>query len=163
MTYTMTTAARPDPRVLRTWTPDMVNADADSTRAFAEYCQQTIGIPWPTKKDMIILRKKCNDFFTLYPHCDWRTLCRVAVFLRDRKRRPARVWMVVDEHRKAWSHGAIPELNENAHTNEHVEANIAHALATETDESWRRRLMLAQGNIARREVYREWLTSSTSQ
>lgn len=161
MTY-MLTSAMPDPHVLRTWTPEMVNNDPDPTRAFAEYCQQTLGVPWPTKKDMIILRKKCKDFFALYPHTDWRTLCRVVVFLRARKRRPSRVWMVVDEFRKAWAAGQIPELNENRGTNEHVEANIAHALETETDPVWRRRLMLAQGPIARREVYREWLTSCSS-
>lgn len=161
MTY-MLTSAQGDPRVLRTWTPELVNADPDPNRAFAEYCQQTLGIPWPTKQDMAILRKKTREFFKQYPHCNWHTLCRVVVFLRGKKRRPARVWMCVDEYRKAWSHGVIPEINENRHTNEHIEANIAHALEIETDEVWRRRLMLAQGAITRREVYAEWLTSSGS-
>lgn len=153
----MTAFATP---ILRTWTPDLVQAAPDQTRAFAEYIQQTLGVPWPTAKDMTILRKKCNEFFGHYPDLDYRSLCRVVVYCRTRKRRPPRMWMVVDEFRKAWSAGALPELDPVYREDENLDEKINAALATEQDPVWRRRLLLAQGPSARREVYAAWATSS---
>lgn len=147
--------------ILCTWTPDLVQAAPDPTRAFAEYIQQTLGVPWPTVRDMAILRKKCNDFFDHYPNLDYRTLCRVVIYCRNRKRRPARMWMVVEEFRKAWSSGALPELEPSTQQDDGLEEKIIAAIQTEQDPVWRRRLMLAQGVAARQEVYQSWVTSST--
>jgi hypothetical protein len=93
---------------LTTWTPEKVQAAQDKPRAFAEYCQQTIGTPWPTLKDMTILRKKIKEFFEHYPRCDYRSLCRVANWCRARKRRPTRAWLVIESFRDAWRTATCP-------------------------------------------------------
>lgn len=148
--------------VLRTWTPDLVNAAEDPTRAFAEYVQQTLGVPWPTQRDMVILRKKVNDFFELYPQADYRTLCRVVVFMRSRKRRVSRMWMVVEEFRKAWAAGQLPELDPGYVRDDGIKTLIEEALTVETDPVWRRRLLLAQGPASQREVYVSWQQSTST-
>lgn len=147
--------------VLTTWTPDLVQNAVDQPVAFAEYCQQTMGVPWPTGKDMQVLRKRIKEFFTQYPHTDYHTLCRVVTFLRTRKRRVPRVWMVVDEFRKAWAAGALPELDPGRARDDHLDTLIADALLTETDPQWRRRLLLAENPQAQREVYASWRLTLT--
>lgn len=141
---------------LKTWTPDAVQEAEDKPRAFAEYAQQTLGVPWPTAKDLVILRKKAKDFFEHYPDADWRTLCRVVSWAANRKRRYSRVWMLVEDFRKAWASGALPELDPNTRRSGTVEEEIFKALETETDETWRRRLLLAQGAMQQEEVLAAW-------
>lgn len=142
--------------LLRTWTPDAVQNADDQAKAFAEYAQQTLGVPWPTLKDLVMLRKKAKDFFVHYPDADWRTLCRVVVWAANRKKRYARVWMLVDDFRKAWATGALPELDPHTRTDVDVEAEIHAALAKEQDQTWRRRLGLAQGSERQKEVLAAW-------
>lgn len=141
---------------LKTWTPDDVQAHEDQAVAFSEYAQQTLGVPWPTIKDQMILRKKAKEFFKHYPHTDWRTLCRVVQWAANRKKRYAHVWAIVDAFRYAYKDGALPELDPQNQTNQPVEDQIYEALQHETDEVWRRRLMLAQGVTQQKEVLREW-------
>lgn len=148
--------------VLRTHTPDTVEAAEDQAAAFAEYVQQTMGVPWPTIRDMSILRKKIKDFFALYPTADYRTLCRVVGFMRSRRRRVPRTWMVVDEFRKAWAAGQLPELDPGYCSNPSLDAAIAEALTVEQDPAWRRRLLLAQDPASRQEVYASWQSASLS-
>lgn len=143
--------------VLKTWTPDDVQAAPDPAKAFCEYAQQTLGVPWPTIKDMTILRKKTKVFFEQYPQCDWRTMCRVVQWCATRKKRHSRVWMVVEEFRKAWTAGALPELNPHTHRDEAVEDRVYKALEEEQDPVWRRRLLLAQGSQDQEEVYQMWV------
>jgi hypothetical protein len=142
---------------LTTWTPEKVQAAQDKPRAFAEYCQQTIGTPWPTLKDMTILRKKIKEFFEHYPRCDYRSLCRVANWCRARKRRPTRAWLVIESFRDAWRDGYLPELDPAERREENIEEAITFALDEEHRPEWRRRLMAARGVEARREAYQEWL------
>lgn len=122
---------------------------------FAEYCQQTLGTPWPTNQDRIILRKKVKEFFAHYPHADWYTLCRVVMFARSRKRRYERVWAVIGEFRKAYTAGVLPELDPANRVDEKYEMLVSRALETEDDPYWRKRLLLAQGP-QKEEVYVEW-------
>lgn len=144
------------------WTPvDVATAD-DPYKAFAEYCQQIIGVPWATQKDLIVLRKRGKEFFGHYPHADWYTLCRVASWCRSRRRRLPRVFMVIDEFRNAWKAGVLPELDPANRQETNVEEAIAAALEIETRQDWRRRLIGARGIEARREAYREWQTSLVS-
>lgn len=143
------------PSIWRTnWTPDLVMAAPDPVKAFAEYCQQICGVPWPTGQDMLTLRKKVNEFFDHYPRLDWYSLCRVAQWCRSTRRRLARVWQVVDAFRPAFVAGALPELNTNR--DEDLDAAIGDALTQESDRTWRRRLLVAQGNDARRAILAEW-------
>lgn len=144
---------------LTVWTPKLVFEAADPAKAFAEYAQQTVGIPFPTIKDMTILRSKAKKFFENCPDADWRTLCKVAQWAKARKRRPPRVFMLVDMFRDAWSAGYLPELDRAGRTDETVEAGIERALTMEQRPEWRARLLGARGINARREALHEWQTA----
>ncbi len=136
-------------------TPDDVQNADDPAKEFAEYCRQTLGTPWPTLKDMIILRKKTKEFFEHYPHATWHTLCRVVVFSRSRKRRHAHVWAVMEDFRRAYVAGVLPELDPVNRVDEKFAGLVERALESEDDPSWRRRLLLAQGS-QQEEVYSVW-------
>jgi hypothetical protein len=146
---------------LKTWTP----ADVQNANDFAEYCQQYLGCPWPTYKDKAILKKKIDDLFRKYPEMDYYSLCRIVAWMRSKKKRPARVWMVVESFRDAWSAGALPELDPAERKDKTLEQKIEAALEQEERPEWRRRLMGSKGD-ARKEVYEAWemdsLTSSDS-
>jgi len=156
------TNAVPAQTWMTVWTPERVAMAADGTkdgpRAFADYCQQTLGIPWPTVSDLATLRKEIDKFFDHYPQADYYTLCRLAVWCRGRKKRFERVWMVVMAFREAWVAGALPELDPSRVDNE-VEGLIKLALESEQRPSWRNRLLGAAGVDARRQALSEWQES----
>lgn len=141
---------------LTVWTPALVEDAKDKPKAFAEYTQQVMGVPYPTIKDMTILRKKAKEFFKNCPNATWGTLCRVVQWAKARKRRPSRVWMLVDMFREAWSAGYLPELDRAARVDDNVEAGIERALEQEDRPEWRARLLGARGVTARREALTEW-------
>lgn len=154
---------------LEVWTPQKVNDDVDPPLAFAKYIHQTLGTPWHTQKDLAALRKKTKEFFERYPPdqypgVSWYTLCRLVLWCKGGSykarnwRRPGRIHFVMDAFRDAWSAGALPELDAPKEDRE-LEALINEALATETRESWRTRLVGALGVDARRKAYDEWLQS----
>lgn len=141
---------------LKTWTPDEVVNAKDKPLAFAQYVQQSLGVPWPTLSDQMILRRRIKEFFKATPDADYYTLCRTAQWARSRRRRPPRIWMVVDMVRDAWAAGALPELDPATREDRQLEEAIAKALRVEKREGWRRRLIGAQGLDARRAAYRAW-------
>lgn len=141
---------------LRTWTPDDVQHAEDKPRAFASYAQQVLGTPFPTAKQLAVLRKRTKEFLEQYPQADWRTLCRVVIWCRQRRRRPGQVHYVLDEVRRAWASGALPELDPRDRVEDDVEASITAALERETREEWRRALLGARGVDARRKVLQAW-------
>lgn len=138
------------------WTPQKVMSAKDPAEAFAGYCEQVAGTPYPTATEMRVLRKKANLFFEQYPQCDWVTLCAVARWTVSRRRRFARVSQIVDQYRYAFEKGAIPELDARNAVDPHLESQITAALFDESDPVWRRRLLLAQSQVDRREVYSMW-------
>lgn len=142
--------------MLKTWTPDDVQKADDKVKAYCNYVQQIIGVPYPTGKDIAIVRRKAKDFFKLYPQADWYTLCRVAHWCKARKRRPAYIHNVIDSYRFAWSAGYIPELSSADRKDENVEQQIALALQVERRDGWRRRLILSSGPEQRKKVLDEW-------
>lgn len=146
--------------LLKVWTPDDVQNSQDQAKAFCEYAQQVAGIAWPTGADIAIVRKKAKTFFEHYPHTDWRTLCRVVQWCKARRRRPPRIWMVLDKFRDAHTAGFLPELDSQEQIEQHIECGIADALASETREGWRRRLIMARGPQQKRSVLSEWQSSS---
>lgn len=157
------TAVRPAQRTvggtwLTRWSPELVQQAEDPALAFAEYVQQTTGCPWPTVRDKAILRRKCKDFFTQYPHASWLTLCRVVDWVKGQRKRHARVWLYVDRYRDCWAAGMLPELDEG-YINTDLEVAIQAALETETREGWRARLIGTTGPESRKKVYEEWLSS----
>lgn len=152
--------------LLKTWTPQDVQQAAEEkggnpADVFCKYVQQAVGVPFPTGKDIVIVRRRAKEFFAAYPHTNWYTLCRVANWCKARKRRPTRPWMVIDHFRDAWSAGFIPELNDTTRVNESVEERIAKVLQVERRESWRRRFVMAQGE-ARERVLSEWESEQRS-
>lgn len=143
---------------LKIWTPEDVH-DADT---FAEYCQQRIGVPWPTSKDKVVLRKKVNELFDRFPDLTWASMCRIADYVRSRHARPPRVWMVVESFRDAWSKGFLPELDPRDRVDPDLERRINDALLIEQSEYWRTRLVAAKGIEARKSAYEAWATSPIS-
>ncbi len=141
---------------MKRWTPAMVNEADDPYFAFCEYTKQVLGVPHPTNADKVILRRKCKAFFKEYPHTDWFTMCRIVNWMVRNKRRVPKMYMVVDHYRYAWAKGALPELDPRYAEDAEADAMIAQALAVESDERWRRRLLLAQDPIQKREVYASW-------
>jgi len=130
--------------------------DVRDAESLARYIQQTVGVPWPTLKDMTVLRRSVNEFFQHYPDLDYLTLCRVADWCRSKKRRFARVWQVVPQFRWAYADGALPEVDQVRHTDVDVEDAIREAVAVETDDVWLDRLVCSQGRSLRREVLERW-------
>lgn len=140
---------------LEVWTPEKVASADDPVMAFANYAQQTLGVPWPTQKDLATTRKKVKEFFKNYPQADWHTLCRVVAWARSRKKRPSRVYLVIELFRDAWSNGALPELDPDNRVDPEVEVAIAQALEVETDAWWCGRLSMCKGE-ARVAALQEW-------
>lgn len=131
--------------------------DVTNVETYAQYVQQTTGTPWPSIADMSVLRKKTDEFFMAYPHCDWVTLCHVADWAKRRRRRYASVWRVLAAFPYAWEDGAIPELYRI--TDQTTEAGITEALTIETDYVWRRVLSCTEDGNKRKELLDQWLTT----
>lgn len=148
---------------MRNWTPEAVQNHKDPAWAFAEYCAQTAGIPWPNDGDLGKLKIEVRKFFYRYPQCDWYTMCRIVRWMTARKIRVPRLWMVVDFHREAWSKGGLPELDPGYEKPDPVvDQMIQCAIKIETDEQWLDRLMLAQSPTAKQKVYSAWESLSPS-
>lgn len=139
------------------WTPELVAECKDPEWAYAAYCCQLMGIPKPTVKDMATMRSKIRALRDEYPNCSWFTLCRLAQWVKRKKRRVSRVFMVVDKFRDAWADGALPELDRQV--DEDVARLILEGLETEERPKWRARLLLASGSEDPRALYEEWLAS----
>lgn len=136
----------------------MTTSKVDSPEKLCDYICQTTGTPWATLKDQFTMRKKCNQFFTQYPHLDYSTLCHVADWCQRRRRRYSHVWKVVDAFRYAYEDGALPEVDRRVLPNLDIESQIVEALNVETDKVWRMRLIGTDGQRFRKEVLEDWLT-----
>lgn len=128
--------------------------DADT---YMSYVCQTVGSPWQLK-DTYVMKKKVKDFFKVYPQCSYETLIRVAHWARSKKKRPPHAYYVVDMARYAWADGAVPEMDPS-NVDLKLERLIRQALETETDPTWRERLVMSEGD-GRRVVFDAWKTHS---
>lgn len=138
------------------WTPEKVVAAQDPVQAYAEYVQQALGVPWPTLKDMMILRRKVKEFFSHYPTLNMFTLCRLVPWAKNRRMRFGRVWAVIECFRDAFKDGAIPELGLDGQREQPVETRVARALEVETSQTWRRILIGCEGTKTRRLMIDTW-------
>lgn len=147
----MTLAAGPDwshrsgQSWLATWTPDKVIAAPDPVIGLASYIEQILGVGFPTIKDLTILRKRCNEVFAHYPRADYRTMCRLVQYNKQKRRKFARVYTVIDSFREAMKDGWLPELSRSGDLKE----RIAGILTSETDPNWRARFLMATDDGAR--------------
>lgn len=142
------------------WADKKTVEDVKDWKSFAEYCQQETGIPYPTQKQIGVLRGAINDWFDEYPHTSYATLCQIVKWAKERRKRYATPGnLLKGGFRYAWEDGYLPELDPDYDDRDaDLEADIERALQQEKDPAWRRRLIVAQTNAARDEVYREWLT-----
>lgn len=128
----------------------------------ARYIEQRVGTPWATAKDVAILRKKCKEFFEHYPHLTYGALCHAADWAHKKKKRLSHVWKVVDMFRYAYEDGFVPEADRTE-----IESPIAmaidEALAVETDDIWRTRLIATDDAKVRKEVLDRWQTTRRPQ
>lgn len=139
--------------------------DVRDVHSYARYVQQTVGVPYCTKADMMMLNKNVREFRDRYPHLEdnpWPTLIRAAQWCRSKRKRPSSVAAVVGRMLAwAWEDGALPELDPTVHRDESVESAISSALQQEVDPKWRDRLIGAEG-FARGEVLAAWRQKSSS-
>jgi hypothetical protein len=135
--------------------PEDVAKSSDPARAFAHYARQRLGVPGITIKDITLTKKRAREFFTENPQCDWYTLCRVVCWCKTRRKRPPRLHSLFALIPYAWADGAIPELDADR-VDLAVEEGITEALQRETDPTWRRRLMVGQGQTARAQALEDW-------
>lgn len=136
------------------WTVDKVLAAPDPVIGLANYIEQILGVGFPTKKDITILRKRCNEIFERYPRADYRTICRVVQYNKRKKRKFARVYTVIDSFRFAMADGWLPELTRTS--DENLRDRITEILKVERDPDWRARFLAAPDDNARRFVLDEY-------
>jgi hypothetical protein len=139
-----------------TWTPDMVVAAPDPLIGFANYIEQVLGVGFPTKKDLLILRARVNELFERYPQATFHTMCNVVRFNKSEKRKFARVYTVVDSFREAMMEGWLPELSRAPQT---LEQRITRILEIETDPRWRARILCCLDDGSRLHVLEQWEAS----
>jgi hypothetical protein len=132
----------------------MTASDVDSADALIEFAQRRLGVPFPTMKDRLALKKQAKWFLEHNPTATWHTLAKVVEWAHAKKRRPAAVYSIVTMAKYAWSDGWLPELDAKEDTS--YEDGIIAALQVETDPEWRHKLMSGYGSV-RAERYQEWL------
>jgi len=131
--------------------------DVKSPETFARYCQQRMGIPYPTGKTIAALRKAINNFFEQYPWVGYETLVRTADWCHSRGKRYSTPMGVLSAYNKAWASGYLPELaGPPAAIDGALEASIEKALTVEDDPKWRDKLMASSGPV-RKEIYEAWV------
>lgn len=138
---------------LATWTPEKVIAAPDPVIGLANYIEQILGVGFPTKKDLTILRKRINEIFARYPHADYQTMCRIVQFNKRKKRKFTRVYTVIDSFRDAMVAGWLPELTRPGGD---IKARIARILETETCPDWRARFLTCPDDDSRQFVLDEY-------
>lgn len=129
--------------------------DVVDARSFASFCQQELGMPFPTGKKIAATQKNLNAFFRDNPRVDWRVLCKTVEWVKNRRRRIAEPWAITSFVAYAWEAGYLPELDACGDVDEQIESDIEWALCVETDPDWRRVLMCAAGSN-RKEVFATW-------
>ena len=144
-----------------TWVGEIKPEDVVDAQSFAAYAQQKLGVPYPTGKDIAILRRQVKQLFEQQPTATWMTLVRTVQWAVEKKKRYARVYTLVGAFRYAYADGYLPELDPKEAVDEDVERGIAEALQIERDATWRRRLIGAQGEM-RATVLNAWRESSPS-
>lgn len=136
------------------WTPEMVVAAPDPVIGLANYIEQILGVGFPTKNDLLILRRRVNEIFEHYPKANYQTMCRIVQYNKQIKRKFARVYTVIDSFREAKAAGWLPELT-SPH-DEDLRDRILKILLVETDREWRARFLACPDDEARRFVLAEY-------
>lgn len=129
--------------------------EIDNADSLEQYIKQQLGVGYVTAKDGVVYRKKINEFFEQYPAADWSTLVKVVDWAKSKKRRYDRLYKVIESVRYALADGCLPELVPDPEKD--MDDAIHEALRSETDDNWRRRLLVAQGARAKEAALAEWV------
>jgi hypothetical protein len=131
-------------------------SEVSTAETFGRFCQQRMGLPYPTTKNLVILKRQAKAFFKENPNTDWQTLVRTFDWCVNHNRRYAEAYGVFNAVKYAWRDGYLPELNPTPPSDSKLEHRIESALKVEDDEQWRYRLLASVGIDARRRVYDAW-------
>jgi hypothetical protein len=115
-----------------------------------------LGTPYPTGKQMAILKRQLKDLFANNKNASYATLVRTVEWCKARKKRPPHSYTLIAWIRYAWADGYLPELDAKAPVDEPLESLITEALEIEADQQWRYKLIGAQGIEARRKIFESW-------
>lgn len=144
----------------------LTQEDVVDYKTFARYCSQQTGTPYPTGKQIAILRKNIKELFEQYPSMDYHSLCRIVEWSKAKHKRYATPGgMLGGGMRFAWRDGYLPECSPGwVPLDPETEDNIAVAVQKEmyddaapADPSWLHRLANSRGNAQRKGVYEQWL------
>lgn len=138
-------------------------ADVVDAKTFARFCQQELGVPYPSGKEIAGLQRALKAFFRDNPKITYPMLCRVVGYAKNRRLRPSKAAVVPQLIGKAWGAGYLPELDARNEPDEQIERDIERALSIETDPERRRVLLCSRGNDTRREVLAAWQRQRQSQ
>lgn len=131
--------------------------EVDSPEVFASYCQQALGTPYPSGKQIATLRRNIKEFFKQNPQASYGTLVRTIDWLRSRRKRVPHCYSVINSVRFAWRDGYLPELDPVETKDESFEDLITEALKVEQDPWWRDRLTGGLTPKAKLEIYQSWV------
>jgi hypothetical protein len=135
------------------WADQITRDQVKNLDTLADYCRQVAGVPYPTKQMKGKALKEAKRLMEEYPTLTWPGLANLAHWAKDNKCRFSSFVPLLASFRYAYRDGYMPELEvtEDGRIEELLEA----ALAVETDQEWRRRLITARGN-GRKIVYAAW-------
>lgn len=133
--------------------PDEVN----SPETLARFCQEQTGIPYPTGKQMSLLKTSIKKFFVAYPDASYSSLTALVQWSKDKNRRYAHISNLVNGGiRYAYMAGYIPEIDPRTKKG-NIDSLIDAALREEKNASRRMALMNPWTQEAKETAYIEWL------
>lgn len=121
--------------------------DHSSPAAFSRYARKELGVEVPVLKGRSLWYRRLTDEMESQGW-DWDDLVKTVRYIKANRIQPENIFQVLYHVQKAqkW----VEYMDEYD-----LHAKVADALAQEEDESWRRRLSLAQGR-ALEKVYQQW-------
>lgn len=141
----------------------LTREEVNSAETFAQFCQQRLGTPYPTGRQIAALKRNVNVFFEQNPQANYGTLVRTVDWCKNRRKRPPHAAGVISNVRFAFRDGYLPELNPNSEEEDvTTESLIKEAVSVETDPWWKDRLLGGKTAKARYEIYESWVTDRKS-
>jgi len=138
---------------------DLKADDVNTPEMLARFCQQQTGIPYPTGKQIALLKKAIKGFFAAYPDASYSSLTNLVMWSKIRDRRYAHVANLVNGGvRYAYMEGFLPELDPRR-KNDNIDRLIDEALQVEKDPQTRAVLLNAWTETSKKQIYEDWLST----
>lgn len=133
--------------------------DVGTPETLATYCQQQTGIPYPTGKQIAILKQAINKFFAAYPDASYSSLTNLVNWSKVKERRYAHIANLVNGGvRYAYMDGFMPEIDPRR-KKDNIDCLIDEALRIERDPQTRAMLLNAWSDSTKTQIYEDWLTT----